>query len=61
MDEMCEMGEAARAMVKVAKVVAGETLTLCFCKHHYEKSADVLVLSGWRVVRDERPTLVVTP
>jgi hypothetical protein len=61
MVELCENGEPARAVVKVSKMVDGFPLTLHFCKHHYEAAAGALVLAGWRIVRDERPSLAVTP
>lgn len=61
MNEMCEMGEPARAMVKVSKMVDGTHLVLHFCGHHFEAAKNALLDTGWKIVRDERASLVVTP
>ena len=52
---MCESCNA-KAVVTVKSFACG--LSLEFCKHHYEKNADGLMLGGFYVITDTRAELV---
>lgn len=59
-DHRCERCNAG-AYVQISKRVDGETLTLWFCKHHYEANALALTASGWVLTQDRRAELLVKP